>query len=72
MTPDGVPIVDRVPGTDTLYLAVGFCGQGLMLGPGIAKNIENLMTTGEPLLPKEVFASYCLERDYSRPSEALK
>jgi sarcosine oxidase subunit beta len=73
MTPDGVPIVDKVEGSDSLYVAVGFCGQGLMLGPGIAKNIVSLMTTGEPLLPKEIFSSYGMGRDfYGRPSEALK
>jgi sarcosine oxidase subunit beta len=72
MTPDGVPIVDRVKGSDALYLAVGFCGQGLMLGPGIAMNLVSLITTGKPLLGEDIFASYSLYRDYSRPSEALK
>jgi len=73
MTPDGVPIVDRIDDSDTFYVAVGFCGQGLMLGPGIAKNIVSLMTTGQPLLPKEIFASFGVGRDYySRPSETLK
>jgi sarcosine oxidase subunit beta len=39
MTPDGFPIVgwsNEVPG---LFLAVGMCGQGLMLGPGLAELI---------------------------------
>lgn len=72
MTPDGVPIVDGVAGTDGFFVAVGFCGQGLMLGPGIAKNIVSLMTTGNPLLPVEIFKSYSLYRDFTRPSEALK
>ncbi len=72
MTPDGVPIVDKVEGSDALYVAVGFCGQGLMLGPGIARNIVSLMTTGKPILPAEIFASFGLHRDFMRPSEALK
>ncbi len=72
MTPDGVPIVDRVKNANGYFLAVGFCGQGLMLGPGIAKNIVSLVTTGRPLLPDDIFASYSLYRDYTRPSEALK
>jgi sarcosine oxidase subunit beta len=72
MTPDGVPVVDKARGTEVFYVAVGFCGQGLMLGPGIAKNLVSLMTTGKPLLPEAVFASYSLYRDFSRPSEALK
>jgi sarcosine oxidase subunit beta len=72
MTPDGVPIVDQVRESDGLYLAVGFCGQGLMLGPGIALNLVSLITKGKPVLPEDVFESYSLYRDYSRPSEALK
>jgi sarcosine oxidase subunit beta len=72
MTPDGVPIVDKVQDKDGFYVAVGFCGQGLMLGPGIAENLVRLIMTGKPGLPEDVFASYRLNRDYSRPSEALK
>jgi glycine/D-amino acid oxidase-like deaminating enzyme len=72
MTPDGVPIVDKLKDRKGFYVAVGFCGQGLMLGPGIAENLVNLITTGKTLLPEDVFASYRLDRDYSRPAEALK
>jgi sarcosine oxidase subunit beta len=72
MTPDGVPIVDKVAGSDSLYVAVGFCGQGLMLGPGIAKNLVSIMTKDKPLLPSDIFGSFGIDRDYSRPSEALK
>jgi len=72
MTPDGVPIVDRVRDREGYYVAAGFCGQGLMLGPGIARNIVSLMTTGSTLLPEDIFRSYSLYRDFTRPSEALK
>ena len=72
MTPDGVPIVDKVKDSDGIYVAVGFCGQGLMLGPGVALNLVSLITKGKPVLPEEIFESYSLYRDYSRPSEALK
>ncbi len=72
MTPDGVPIVDRVRDREGYYVAAGFCGQGLMLGPGIARNIVSLMATGSTLLPEEIFKSYSLYRDFTRPSEALK
>ncbi|HEX7401807.1 MAG TPA: FAD-binding oxidoreductase, partial [candidate division Zixibacteria bacterium] len=72
MTPDGVPIVDQIKDSNGFYVAVGFCGQGLMLGPGIALNLVSLITKGKPILPEEVFRSYSLCRDYSRPSEALK
>ncbi len=72
MTPDGIPIVDKVDGDDRLYVAVGFCGQGLMLGPGIAKNIVGLMTTGKPLIEEAIFRSFCLNRDFGRKEEVLK
>ncbi|HVP57100.1 MAG TPA: FAD-binding oxidoreductase [bacterium] len=72
MTPDGVPIVDRFDDGEGLYVAAGFCGQGLMLGPGIARNLVSLITTGKPIIPEDIFRSFSLKRDYSRPSEALK
>jgi sarcosine oxidase subunit beta len=72
MTPDGVPIVDRLDGEDGCLVAVGLCGQGLMLGPGIALNLVNIVTKGKPLISQDIFRSFSLTRDYSRPSEALK
>jgi sarcosine oxidase subunit beta len=72
MTPDGVPIVDKVKGSENLFVAVGFCGQGLMLGPGIAANLVGLMKEGKSVLPEGIFASYSLYRDFTRASEALK
>jgi sarcosine oxidase subunit beta len=72
MSPDGVPIVDQLKDRDGFYVAVGFCGQGFMLGPGIASNLVSLITKGKPLLPEDIFKSYSLYRDFSRTSEALK
>jgi sarcosine oxidase subunit beta len=72
MTPDGVPIVDELPDSKGLYVAAGFCGQGLMLGPGIALNLTSMITKGEPILEREIFESYSAQRDFTRPSEALK
>jgi sarcosine oxidase subunit beta len=72
MTPDGVPIVDRLDGAKDFYLAAGFCGQGLMMGPGIALNLVSLITKGKPLISQEIFQSFSLARDYSHRSEALQ
>jgi sarcosine oxidase subunit beta len=72
MTPDGVPIVGRLRDCDHFYVAVGFCGQGLMLGPGIALNLVGLITTGRPVIEEDIFGSFSPYRDYSRPSESLK
>lgn len=42
-TPDGFPIVGKTE-VDGFILAVGMCGQGFMLGPGIGKLICRLLT----------------------------
>jgi sarcosine oxidase subunit beta len=72
MTPDGVPIVDKIRDKNGFYVAVGFCGQGFMLGPGIALNLVSLITKGKPILSEEIFKRFSLYRDYTVTSEALK
>jgi sarcosine oxidase subunit beta len=65
MTPDGVPIVDEVKEHRGLYLAVGMCGQGLMLGPGLAVNLASLILRGKPEVSPEVFSLFSLCREFS-------
>jgi len=65
MTPDGVPIVDEVKERRGLYLAVGMCGQGLMLGPGLAVNLASLILHGKPEVAPEVFSLFSLCREFS-------
>jgi sarcosine oxidase subunit beta len=72
MTPDGIPIVDKVKEYEGLYLAVGLCGQGLMLGPGLAKNLASLITTGKTLISSEVFEEFSYYRSYQGMVEQLK
>ena len=73
MTPDGLPICDRVREVEGLYLAVGMCGQGFMMGPGIGKNMANLIPHGAPLIPPETFATLSFYRDFRGSiGEALK
>jgi len=43
MTPDGSPIVGWVDGIPGFLSAVGMCGQGLMLGPGIGELLTRLV-----------------------------
>lgn len=72
MTPDGYPICGKVKEMEGMYLAAGMCGQGFMLGPGIGKNIAHLITHGEPLIPREVFATIGYHRNFQGPDkEAL-
>ena len=73
MTPDGFAIVGKAPKIDNFYLGVGMCGQGLMLGPGVAKNIASLILTGNPSIDEEVFKDLSPERDfYAGKAETLK
>jgi len=43
MTPDGFPIVGYPKDISNLFLAVGMCGQGFMLGPGLGKIISEIL-----------------------------
>ncbi|MDD4857881.1 MAG: FAD-binding oxidoreductase, partial [Candidatus Krumholzibacteria bacterium] len=73
MTPDGVIILDHVKEVKGLYLAVGMCGQGFMLGPGVGRNMANFILRGKPLIPQEVWNSISFYRDfYAGRKEALK
>jgi len=73
MTPDGIIILDRVREIEGLYLAVGMCGQGFMLGPGVGLNMAKFITTGEPVIDREIFDSLSFYRDfYTKRVEALK
>ena len=73
MTPDGIPIIDRAHGLDGLILAVGMCGQGFMMGPGVARNVTSLIVRGEPLLPPDVQRTFRHDRDFwAAKTEALK
>jgi hypothetical protein len=47
------------------------CGQGFMLGPGLAEDIVGLVKDGKPVTDPEVFRSFRLDRDFSKV-EALK
>jgi len=73
MTPDGIPIADRAPGVDGLYLGVGMCGQGFMLGAGMAKNLASFITTGKPVIAEDVWKLLRADRNFgASKKEALK
>jgi len=73
MTPDGVPIVSQVAAIRGLTLAVGMCGQGLMLGLGVAEEVASLAVDGRYLLPTEASDTLRFERDFlAGKKEALK
>jgi sarcosine oxidase subunit beta len=73
MTPDGVPILGKVEEQEGMFLAAGTCGQGVMMGPGIGRNIASVVTTGKPLMEQSVFDTMSFHRDFgSAKVEALK
>jgi sarcosine oxidase subunit beta len=46
MTPDGQPIVGYAREAGNLLLAVGMCGQGFMIGPGLGKILSEVIADG--------------------------
>lgn len=44
MTPDGNPIIGMVNGIDGYLVGAGTCGQGFMLGPGVAQLLTHVVT----------------------------
>jgi len=73
MTPDGIPIVGRAPGLEGLYLAIGMCGQGFMLGPGVGRSLASLIVHGRPCIDPEIFDLLSPSRDLGRGKrETLK
>ncbi|MCK9460154.1 MAG: FAD-binding oxidoreductase [Proteobacteria bacterium] len=73
MTPDGTPIIDNVPEIGGLALAVGMCGQGFMLGPGVGQEIAALVVDGATSLPAEAHDRVRYGRNFAKAgAEALK
>jgi len=73
MTPDGVAVLGKSSNVHGLYLAIGMCGQGFMMGPGAAKNLASFISKGKPDIKKEIFDLLSPDRDfYSGKKEALK
>ncbi len=44
MTPDGLPLVGWVEGVADYLVAIGLCGQGVMLGPALGELLARLVT----------------------------
>jgi len=73
MTPDGIAVVGKPSSVEGFYLGIGMCGQGFMMGPGVGKNLSNLISKGKPCIDKNVFDLLSPDRDfYSGKKEALK
>ncbi|MDY6791803.1 MAG: FAD-binding oxidoreductase [Thermodesulfobacteriota bacterium] len=63
-SPDGFPIVGKMKELDNFYQAVGMCGQGFMLGPGMAELIYRLITENYHPDDLEILKSFDPYRDF--------
>ena len=64
MTPDGAPVVGAVREVEGFIQAVGMCGQGFMLGPGLATYLVKLIRNDLDAEDLEVFECLSPDRDF--------
>lgn len=72
MTPDGVPILDKVREFEGMYLACGMCGQGFMMGPGVGENMASLIVEGKPTMDPAVFKEFTFYGDFYKGTDDEK
>ena len=65
MTSDGFPIVGKSREIPNLINAVGMCGQGYMLGPGLGELIANIVLDNLSENDKKALKSFNPYRDFS-------
>ena len=63
MTPDGLPIVGYPREYSNMLLAVGMCGQGFMIGPGLGKMLASAIVDG-PEAYADIFDELSLYRKF--------
>jgi sarcosine oxidase subunit beta len=71
MTPDGSPLVGWSHEVEGYLMAIGMCGQGVMLGPGLGELLSRMVTcrlTPEDQETLEILSPY---RAFAR-QEALR
>ena len=71
MTPDGNPIVGKVNEVEGFINAVGMCGQGFMLGPGLGELLSRVLSEKTNSRDNEILKTLSNERDF-RVEEELK
>jgi len=72
MTPDGFPIVGAAREVEGFYFAVGMCGQGFMLGPGIGELISRLARKQTTDQDQKILNDLTLYGDFKGGTERLK
>jgi len=64
MTPDGLPIVGKVKELEGYINAVGMCGQGFMIGPGLALYLVKMVKDELIAEDREVLSALSVYRDF--------
>jgi sarcosine oxidase subunit beta len=64
MTPDGLPIVGETAEVPGFILAVGMCGQGFMLGPGLGGLLSRLVLRKLSDEDKDTLTYFSLHREF--------
>ncbi len=65
MTPDGIPIIGKDEKYHNFINAVGMCGQGFMLGPGIGDLIARMVNNTLTKEDEEVLKTFDPKRSFS-------
>ncbi|MEW5826164.1 MAG: FAD-dependent oxidoreductase [Candidatus Bipolaricaulota bacterium] len=71
MTPDGSPIVGQSKDIEGYVMAIGMCGQGFMLGPGVGELVSRVVRRETTREDDEVLTLLSPHRAFSR-AEVLK
>ncbi|MFX0005125.1 MAG: NAD(P)/FAD-dependent oxidoreductase [Promethearchaeota archaeon] len=69
MTPDGNPIVGKVNEIEGYINAVGMCGQGFMLGPGLGELLSRVLTDKVTSRDKEILDTLSYTREFGIEEE---
>jgi len=64
MTPDGIPIIGKDKNIPNFINAVGMCGQGFMLGPGIGDLIARMVDDNLSDDDKKVLKTFDPDRSF--------
>jgi len=65
ITPDGLPILGPVESVKGYLLATGLCGQGFMLGPGVARLLTHLIEGNLNAKEQNCLESLSIERAFT-------
>ena len=68
LTPDALPVLDRVPSIDGLYIAAGFSGHGFGIAPAVGEAMANKILGKESIISLDAF-SFGRFNNYSESSQ---